>query len=117
MLRSTLSTALPRRSVCAVRSLHASPIASKTVTEKVKETAQNVNLKVGQTLAKGFEKGEEITEKTQEAAGTAKSKAQETAGAAKSKADESGELAKQKTNQASAGATEAKEDFKKEMHK
>ncbi|EJD04230.1 uncharacterized protein FOMMEDRAFT_19490 [Fomitiporia mediterranea MF3/22] len=117
MLRTTLSAAVPRRSVVAARSLHASPVACKTVTEKVKEAAHNVNLKVGQTLAHGLEKGEEVTEKTQHMAGTAKSKAEETAGTAKTKANESGEVAKQKANQASAGATQAKEDLKKEMRK
>lgn len=58
-----------------------------------------MNLKVGQKLAKGIEKGEVVTEKTQEAAGTVKGKAQETAGSAKSQADQTGEAAKQKANE------------------
>ena len=56
-------------------------------------------MKVGQTLAHGIEKGEEVTEKTQHMAGTARSKAEETADTAKTKANESSEMAKQKANQ------------------
>lgn len=86
-------------------------------------------MKVGQTLASGIEKGEEATEATKE-------KTSDLAGTAKVKADESAEVAKHKTNQvryyyslftldlmltwilqASAGAKEAKQDFKKEVKK
>ncbi|KAI5123734.1 hypothetical protein M0805_000327 [Coniferiporia weirii] len=104
MYRSILSTTLPARSVAASRTFHTSPAAFKSVAEKVKETASNVNIKVGQTLAKGIEVGEDATEKVQKATGTAKSKA-----------DETSELAKQKADQASAGAKEAKDDFKKNV--
>ena len=52
-----------------------------------------MNIKVGQTLAKGIEKGEEASEKTKEAAGNV-------AGTTKVKADEASEITKQKANQA-----------------
>lgn len=45
MYRSIISTIVPRaaRSATATRALHSSPVAYKTVTEKVKETAQDVS--------------------------------------------------------------------------
>lgn len=86
-----------------------------------------VNLKVGQTLAKGLEKSEEVTEKVQETVG---SKSKE----AKLKADEHAENARHKANKASSfpqklrsqlienaarqaatGAHQAKEDLKRNV--
>lgn len=72
------------------RAFHASPVAAKTATEKVKEVADQVlsiallltwigylsiwwnqvNKTLGQKLAAGIEKGEELTEKTKETVGT-----------------------------------------------
>ncbi|THH07128.1 hypothetical protein EW145_g3600 [Phellinidium pouzarii] len=100
MFRSTLSKALPARSLAASRSIHTSPAVYKFVTEKVKDAASSV----GEKLAKGIEVGEVTGEKIHDATGTAKSKA-----------EEASELAKQKANQASAGTKEAKDDFKKNV--
>lgn len=85
ILRTLASTSA--RSLVAARSIHTSPVARRTVTEAVKETVQKVclsdlcspwqalicslqvNIGVGQTLAKGIEKGEEATAATQETVG------------------------------------------------
>ena len=48
---------------------HTSPVAAKTVTEKVKEVASDVNLKMGRTLASGIEKGQQAAETTKQAVG------------------------------------------------
>ena len=64
-LTSTSRTVLPSTS----RAFHTSPIAAKTVTERVKEVADNVNIKVGKTLASGIEKGEQVAEKTKQTVG------------------------------------------------
>jgi len=54
------------------RRLHASPITSKTATEKVSEVADKVNKSVGRGLASAIETGEQVTEKTKETYGVAK---------------------------------------------
>ncbi|KAG8795693.1 hypothetical protein FRC17_008107 [Serendipita sp. 399] len=92
------------------RMLHSTPQALKTVTEKAKEVASNVNLKVGQGLASAIETGEQATQSAKETLGQKTEEASE----ATQKATD---IAKQKGNQAAAGATEAKEDFKKELRK
>ncbi|KAG8831284.1 hypothetical protein FRC17_003362 [Serendipita sp. 399] len=100
------------------RMLHSTPQALKTVTEKAKEVASNrltfppnkVNLKVGQGLASAIETGEQATQSAKETLGQ---KTEEASEATQKAAD----IAKQKGNQAAAGATEAKEDFKKELRK
>ena len=48
---------------------HTSPVSAKTVTEKVKEVASDVNIKVGRTLASGIEKGQQAAETTKQAVG------------------------------------------------
>ncbi|GAW08346.1 f1 atpase assembly protein 11 [Lentinula edodes] len=104
---SLFRTAISRVSATSsVRAFHASPAAFKTVTEKVSEVAENVNKKLGQGLASAIEKGEDATSSTKESLRSAADKTKEGA-----------TVAKQKANQASAGATEAKEDFKKEVKK
>jgi len=80
------------------------------MTEKVKDVAHDVNVKVGQTLAAGIDKGEKATEAAKETVGANAKQASE-------KAQEGADFAKQKGNQAAAGAREAKEDFKKEVKK
>ncbi|KAG8838229.1 hypothetical protein FRC20_006474 [Serendipita sp. 405] len=92
------------------RTFHSTPQALKTVTEQAKEAASTVNKKVGQGLAAAIDKGEELTESTKETLGQKKDEASETA-------QKAGNLARQKSNQAAAGATEAKEDIKKEFKK
>ncbi|KAH9955727.1 hypothetical protein BGW80DRAFT_1159234, partial [Lactifluus volemus] len=49
----------------SARWLHASPIASKTLTE----TADKINKSVGQGLASAIEAGEQVTEKTKQTFG------------------------------------------------
>ncbi|KAJ1310292.1 hypothetical protein OPQ81_007032 [Rhizoctonia solani] len=73
----------------------------KTVTETVKDTAHNVNLKVGRGLAAGIDKAEGATQKTKEALGVGKEKAEKAA-----------EVGKQKANQTSAGARAKAEELK-----
>lgn len=86
MFRSAF-TSVSRSSAVASRSLHSTPIASKTVTEKVTEVAQDVcfvwhqvidrnfdhriqvNLKVGKGLASALETGQKATEATKETLG------------------------------------------------
>ncbi|KAH9983283.1 hypothetical protein BJV74DRAFT_743408, partial [Russula compacta] len=53
----------------ASRLFHASPVASKTTTEKVAEVADKVNKTVGQGLASAIETGEQVTEKSKETIG------------------------------------------------
>jgi len=100
MFRTALATTsiAPRRLV-ATRAFHATPAASKSAVDQVKDAAKTVNKKVGEALAAGIDKGEEATEKTKEAVGS------------------SAEKADAKKNQAAAGAREAKDDFKKEVNK
>lgn len=103
------------------RTLHSTPVAFKTVTEKAKDMAETVNKKVGQGLASVIDKGEQVTQSAKETVGSAsektKQKTQEGATVAKQKAQEASATAQQKGHQAAAGANEAKEDFKKEMRK
>ncbi|KAJ3751008.1 hypothetical protein DFH05DRAFT_1519165 [Lentinula detonsa] len=103
LLRTTISRV---SATSSVRAFHASPTASKTITEKVSEVADNMNKKLGKGLASAIDKGEQATASTQDSLANAARKTQESATAAK-----------QKANQASAGATQAKEDFKKEVNK
>ncbi|KAF8898339.1 hypothetical protein BD779DRAFT_1483413, partial [Infundibulicybe gibba] len=107
IISSTRVSAL-RTSASASRSLHSTPVAAKTVTEKVSEVAENVNKSVGRGLASAIETGEKATENTKETLGSA---AQQT----KDKADHASNVAGQKTNQAAAGAHEAKKDFQRKL--
>ncbi|ESK95539.1 f1 atpase assembly protein 11 [Moniliophthora roreri MCA 2997] len=92
------------------RALHSTPVAAKTVTEKVSEVADTVNKKVGKGLASAIDKGEHAANATKETLSS-------TTGQAKQKGSEASTVASQKANQAAAGAREAKEDFKKEVRK
>ncbi|EEB88358.1 hypothetical protein MPER_13843 [Moniliophthora perniciosa FA553] len=107
MFRTALATV---SRPAGVRALHSTPVAAKTVTEKVSEVADTVNKKVGKGLASAIDKGENAAQSTKE---TISSKA----GEAKQKGSEASTVAGQKANQAAAGAREAKEDFKKEVRK
>ncbi|CAE6442701.1 hypothetical protein RSOLAG22IIIB_01020 [Rhizoctonia solani] len=73
----------------------------KTVTETVKDTAQDVNLKVGKGLAAGIDKAEDATQKTKEALGVGQKKAEKAA-----------EIGKQKANQTTAQARGKAEELK-----
>lgn len=120
MYRVTVARA-SRSLVVPSRTLHSSPVAFKTATDKAKDVAHDVNMKVGQGLASAIEKGEQVTEKAKEAVGAttkdAKAKAEQASTQAKQTAEQATAQAKQKGNQAAAGAYEAKEDFKKELRK
>jgi len=96
-IRTTRSLAVPSRT------LHSSPVTLKSATEKAKEVASDVNIKIGKTLASAIDKGEKAAQSAKETVGVG--------------AKEGTEKVKQKGNQAAAGATEAKEDFKREMKK
>jgi len=108
MYRSIIASAAPRRAIVASRSLHASPAAFKSLTDKVKETAHNVNLKVGQTLAAGIEKGEETTDTVKKTAGATTERASH-------EASQASQTASHKAGKAAQGAKEAKEDFKRNV--
>ncbi|KLO20019.1 hypothetical protein SCHPADRAFT_863750 [Schizopora paradoxa] len=108
ILRTAAQTSV--RSVIAARSIHSSPVACRTVTEAVKETAHKVNIGVGQTLAKGIEKGGKATETVQETVGV---KTQE----AKQKTNEATATARHKAGQAQQGAKEAKQDIEGNLKK
>ncbi|KAJ7356893.1 hypothetical protein DFH08DRAFT_932924 [Mycena albidolilacea] len=90
--RSTVS----RSSVAYARAFHSTPAAYKTVTEKVSETAQDVNMKLGKTLAKGIEKGQNATEAVKENLPSTEQ--------TKKKAGEAATVASQKTNEVKADA-------------
>lgn len=117
--RATRSLAVPSRS------LHSTPAAYKTVTEKAKEMAdtvrrfalndgislltwtsnEQVNKKVGQGLASAIDSSESVAQATKETVGSAsqatKEKTQEGASMAKEKTEEVSSMAKQKGNQVS----------------
>jgi len=88
MFRTTIArTVAP----AVARSLHSSAPARRTMTEAVKETAQDVNLKVGQTLAAGLEKGEKATKVVKENTGMAKEETKKGAETAQHRAHETKE--------------------------
>ncbi|TDL28912.1 hypothetical protein BD410DRAFT_781475, partial [Rickenella mellea] len=110
MLRTLITTKVPR-TIASSRALHASPSSAfKTMSESVKETAKDVNIKVGQTLASGIEKTQQATESVKETVGA---KSKETANDAKHAAN----AASEKAGQAAAGAKEATEDAKHDVKK
>ncbi|KAF8061020.1 hypothetical protein FPV67DRAFT_1512489 [Lyophyllum atratum] len=109
-ITSSARTSAVRLSFANARALHSTPLAAKSVTEKVSEVADKVNKNVGKKLASAIETGEKATQATKETLGSA---TQET----KEKAAETAKVAEQKKNQAAAGAREAKEDFKQEVKK
>lgn len=126
----------------SLRSFHASPLAAKSATEKVKEVADNVrrptyrpvewnpdvlsqvNKSVGRGLASAIEKGEEVSEATKETVGTSHQASRSRSpsdimctGATTEKVKQSADVAGQKANQTAAGLKEGKEDFKKDVRK
>ncbi|KAA1475405.1 hypothetical protein DENSPDRAFT_842174 [Dentipellis sp. KUC8613] len=86
----------------AARQVHSSPVVAKSATEKVKEVAHEVNLKVGKGLASAIETGQEVSEKTKTTLGTTKEQADQKKEDVKSKAKETAEQASQKKNEAKA---------------
>ncbi|TFK57567.1 hypothetical protein OE88DRAFT_1651364 [Heliocybe sulcata] len=90
------------------RALHTTPVARKTVTETVKETADKVNKTVGQKLAGAIEKGEQATAATKETLGTKSEEASQ-------KASEASTVAGQKANETAAKAREGKDETKETL--
>ncbi|KAI0249471.1 hypothetical protein BJV78DRAFT_1227658 [Lactifluus subvellereus] len=104
-VRSSTAYIARASSLPTARQLHASPIASKTPTEKVAEVAGKVNKSVGRGLASAIETGEQVTEKTKQTIGATKDRA---AGDAKSTAAKLKGTAHELTEKASGLASEAK---------
>ncbi|KZT23804.1 hypothetical protein NEOLEDRAFT_1068857, partial [Neolentinus lepideus HHB14362 ss-1] len=94
------------------RSLHTTPVARKTVTEKVKDVGDKVNKTVGRTLAGAIEKGEQATETTKQTLGNIPCTKTEQA---KEKAGEASTVAGQKANETAAKAREGKEETKETL--
>ncbi|EPQ61025.1 hypothetical protein GLOTRDRAFT_109267 [Gloeophyllum trabeum ATCC 11539] len=102
MFRNAISQT-SRATLAGSRQLHSSPVAYKSVTEKVKEVGDKVNKSLGKGLAGAIEKGEKATEATKETLGT-------TAEQAKQKTSEASTVAGQKANETAAKAREGKDD-------
>ncbi|KAH8834938.1 hypothetical protein DL96DRAFT_14962 [Flagelloscypha sp. PMI_526] len=98
-----------RRTVYA-RSFHASTPYRKTVTEKVKDAAHDVNLKVGKGLSSAIGAGQEAAESASDTLGTKKTES-------KQKINEVTAEGKKKAEQATEGAKKAKDDFAGEVKK
>ncbi|KAH8086599.1 hypothetical protein BXZ70DRAFT_546326 [Cristinia sonorae] len=121
---STNSRIILSSTSTSIRSFHASPLAAKTATDKVKEVAEKVNKSVGKGLASAIEKGEEATEATKQAVGELPQLIVVNAevdipyqGATTEKAKEDVDVAGQKANQAAAGVRQGSQDFKKDVKK
>lgn len=61
MFRTSISS-VSRTAISSRRCLHSTPVAAKTVTEKVSEVADNINKSLGKGLAGAIDKGENATE-------------------------------------------------------
>ncbi|KAJ7456547.1 hypothetical protein FB451DRAFT_1276347 [Mycena latifolia] len=85
-------SAITRSSIVYARPFHSTPVAQKTVTEKVSEVADSVNKKVGKGLADAIGKGEEV-------AGATKDTLKSTTEQGKKKAGEAATVAGQKKNE------------------
>ncbi|KAJ6574655.1 hypothetical protein B0H19DRAFT_935456 [Mycena capillaripes] len=103
-------SAIARTSVAHARTFHCTPSARKTITEKVAETADTVNKKLGKGLASAIETGEE-------AAGSVKSTVSSTAEDGKKKAGEAATVVNQKKNETAASARETKDEVYKKATK
>ncbi|KAG7091086.1 hypothetical protein E1B28_010142 [Marasmius oreades] len=128
MFRNAITSVSRPLALQGARALHSTPVASKTVTEKVSEVADKVNKSVGKGLASAIDKGENVAQSTKEVMGSAsqqaKEKGNEAYDAASQKTNQATEKGKEasntashKANQAAAGARQASEDFKKEVRK
>ncbi|KAJ7923045.1 hypothetical protein B0H13DRAFT_1707419 [Mycena leptocephala] len=106
MFRSVIA----RSSVAHTRTFHCTPTTRKTVTEKVSEVAENVNMKLGKGLAGAIETGEQAASKT-------KSTISSTTEEGKKKAGEAATVVGQKKNEAAASARETKDDLHKKATK
>ncbi|KAG8678805.1 hypothetical protein FRC09_019526 [Ceratobasidium sp. 395] len=93
-----------------LRAFSTTPRAQKTVTESVKDKAEELNLKAGKTLAAGIETAEGAAKATKEAVG---------AGAkdAKKKAEQTAEVGQQKANQTTAEARGKAQDLREKGKK
>jgi len=99
MFRTTLARLPISRSIVAARQLHSSPVAGKTVTEKVTEVADKVNKSVGKGLASAIDTGEKVVDSTKHSLGSTKRKATDTTQEKINQASESTKQAAENTRQ------------------
>jgi len=109
MLRTTLTKSYISRSLVAGRQLHSSPVARKTVTEKVSEVADKVNKSVGKGLAGAIDTGEKAVDSTKDTLGSTKRKAS-------SASQDAQGMAQEKMNQASESTKQATENTKQKLN-
>ncbi|KAK1922518.1 hypothetical protein DB88DRAFT_357768 [Papiliotrema laurentii] len=106
------------RAAYASRAFTTTSVAHKTLTDSVKETADAVNKKVGQTLASGLGKAEEAAEsakKTVSDKTPSKVDAHVAAEKAQQSAKSAGHTANQKLDQAAGKARHAKANVEKKI--
>ncbi|OWZ40223.1 hypothetical protein LQV05_004722 [Cryptococcus neoformans] len=106
----------------ASRPFSTSVLSQKSLTDSVKETAENLNKKVGQTLASGIDSTEKATQSAKNTVGTKTPSEGEVKSAADnlgSKTAETAESARQSANrtlgQAAGAARDAKDEVKKNV--
>ncbi|KAF8634416.1 hypothetical protein AX15_000867 [Amanita polypyramis BW_CC] len=92
------------------RLLHSSPVAAKSVTDKVSEAADKVSKRMGKGLASAIEAGEKAAQTAKDSMGSV---AQET----KSKTEDMKKNTKQTANKLADDARQAKSDVEHEMRK
>ncbi|WVN87770.1 uncharacterized protein L203_102965 [Cryptococcus depauperatus CBS 7841] len=117
IIRSFATVPLSRASY---RALSTTAIYRKSLTDSVKETAENINKNVGQTLAGGIDSTEKMTKAAKEAInsktpsqGEMKAAADDLGSSATETAESARQNANQKLGQAAGAARDMKEDVKK----
>ncbi|WVR09145.1 hypothetical protein IAU60_006207 [Kwoniella sp. DSM 27419] len=116
-LRAVSTLPLSRTSY---RALTTSAVAHKSLTESVKETADAINKKVGQTLASGIESAEQATASAKQTATDntpSQSEVESAAGKASQAAKETTESARLNANHAMGSAAGKVRDAKDELEK
>ncbi|KIR64163.1 hypothetical protein I312_103973 [Cryptococcus bacillisporus CA1280] len=106
----------------AIRPFSSSALSQKSLTDSVKETAENLNKKVGQTLASGIDSTEKAAQSAKSTINTktpSEGEAKSAADNLGSKAAETVESARQGANrtlgQAAGSARDAKDEVKKNI--
>ncbi|KAF8665104.1 hypothetical protein AX16_000571 [Volvariella volvacea WC 439] len=92
-----------------MRMLHSTPVACKTVGEKVSEVADKVNRKVGKGLASAIDKGEQATYATKEKLEHLTSQTEE-------KADQAKESVEEQAKKTADKAQRIKKDAEDRLH-
>ncbi|KAF9569862.1 hypothetical protein CPC08DRAFT_756839 [Agrocybe pediades] len=111
----TSFTSQATKAVVGARRLHASPVARKTVTEKVTEVADKLNKGIGKGLASAIDKGEEVTQSAKETIDTASKQTKQQANVGEAKLKEKGQELKEKGHEAAGTARKVKEDVKRDL--